>query len=536
MNGTELGEYVHYHAESYRNFGIGKSIPSSISPTSAYTTAKANIRQLAYQKNLSQQAKTLAKKLNDLRIDSLISPTDNYDQKVNDYVLTTLENSIPFAKIDSTSFDVIENMKFDSIFKLVKDGNLKKYKNAENGQYVYWGTLNNYRNQLNRLYRTLSKEVNDNNIKGLTPILNEIERIKKEILKIKREVKNDKTARIFFNDSNIDSTSIKKVIQDMNNLIGYIRAPKAVLLGEAGEYGTAALIALLADKINDTKVDFIDGIEEAVVGKNKSKTNFSNKIHNNGFINTEIFLSNTNIRKTKKGIQFYNNYTTDENGNVISVRGSQDTVDISVNINGSKLSKELGLNEINASIKNYSDAENKIKIISGTNLLSILTILYTPFINHYLNMITTHVEYNYKNNTRAKKLTDVDFQNQWENYNSLIKFTVAMRALSGIRNDVIDINKKNSDFFIVNDRTKKRFFVVDTYTLLKRIEKNVDDSMDFTSNSIPVFGRTQNKWVNANDRATGAERRITNIISKLHRRKISASLKPGVLVSTFSSL
>ncbi len=305
-------------------------------------------------------------------------------------------------------------------------------------------------------------------------------------------------------------TEVGQLLRDINSFkrtsFGY---PTKKDIGDLAEYAMAAALGVGGAVKRKAVNDLID--EFHVVGWQKSPTEyrrFSNLIY--------VDLVSKNLNKDRYGNPLNPpayNYEVD--GHIYSINGSQDTVDISIDLQkGSYLYNELGLDTLQASIKNLAqiNEEYGINILGGAPLLSILELASVDFINHYLNLLALN----------PKSEMAIHY------YKDEIRYMVAVRALSGMRGLIGD--QKYSDCFIVNARKDRRVYVWGTGDLLDKIETLRDngglrDALRLNGNALPrSLDNTFIEVQKGQSPYIGASIRISKLISQLHKYKIHASL------------
>ena len=348
-----------------------------------------------------------------------------------------------------------------------------------------------------------------------------IQAVKNELVEVKKKgVKNLDLAKIGVIRSDatnkIKDTDLGKLIDEANHLIAEAKGSEIPrIVGEAGE-GVVAAATYMAGNYG-AKVTQQLLRDNLIVGKNRQQTvlqGFSSYVD---LSQLERQFNNSYLEHGKK---LWEHDT--QSDTLIYTNGSQGTVDISIPLNpASDFAKDLGINEINASVKNYNDIDaHGIGAISGVPLLSIFMLINTNFVNHYLNLLGASGPPNLRDSLVAQRATGV------------IKHAVVARALTGARSKTYA--DKTADCLVVNNRKEKKVYVLSTYDLLRTIRSNYEKYASFEG--IPT--RLDNRWVGGEFGPAGnfwapsedaASTRITNLIAETHKFKIKMSLRPNTI-------
>ena len=206
--------------------------------------------------------------------------------------------------------------------------------------------------------------------------------------------------------------------------------------------------------------------------------------------------------------------TYDQDNGLYISKKSEDTVDISVKLDDDQ--NAFGTQNLKASIKNYGNIQTLkgVKAVSGVSLLGILQLSGTNFANHYMNR-------------QALKI-----QNNMEKYDNVVKYNLAVRALSGLRYQGFenDSSGKLSQYFIVHSRVHNRFFVFATQDLLKYLSSGFGQfNTGFGEiTGFPSFGFLEKANAFVGDKgklnSIDATARITNVLAQTHAQKLTMSL------------
>lgn len=241
-------------------------------------------------------------------------------------------------------------------------------------------------------------------------------------------------------------TALGEFLSQVNRLLKNGLSPTNRDFGTIGERSIAFAL-LVGNKVANNAIDnTVKDLVDKIVVSNQGTATKLNRFASTVYVNNITGEMNAYISdngQAKKG-KFY---FTDSDGSVESYSTSQDTVDISIELaNGSYLQQKLGLDALNASIKNVRSIDNEVKVLSGAPLIAILELASTDFINHYLNLLACF-------NIHS------GFANDLDDYNTEVYYLSAVRALSGIRQVDNPSLTRYSDCFIVNDRSRQQVFV-----------------------------------------------------------------------------
>lgn len=126
------------------------------------------------------------------------------------------------------------------------------------------------------------------------------------------------------------------------------------------------------------------------------------------------------------------------NGGIVDVIGSYSTTDLVITLPDDKqIFNELGLNGLNASLKNYNniDGYRGVHVLSESPLLTGLNFVGIDFANHYLNLFASG-----RYNSFAQ-----------DEYYDEMKRAYVVRGLLGMR-DIYDTNSNSNQLFIVHNK------------------------------------------------------------------------------------
>lgn len=196
-----------------------------------------------------------------------------------------------------------------------------------------------------------------------------------------------------------------------------------------------------------------------------------------------------------------------------SVIASQNKIDVVLNWKGK---------EINVSAKNLNmnpgAVSPYIHLVSQSSLLALLTSMSPDFVNHYLNMISTH---KYTKN-KLIQLQDIP---QYQETKDLLKLSLLASAFVGYKKDTSKAN-----IFIVNDNTSGKVRIYDINSLVNKIyTEGLLDKQAFLIEPAIENIILNNRFMGDQRSAEGATQRIQNVLSQIHGYKISVKFKKSIL-------
>lgn len=178
--------------------------------------------------------------------------------------------------------------------------------------------------------------------------------------------------------------------------------------------------------------------------------------------------------------------------------------------------------QLNISAKNISGIKN-ITVVEGTSVLFFLQDLLPEFVNHFLNMIVQH-----EDNGELNQINNEITVMKWN-----IKLIFLAMALTG------DVGGRDiANVFLINDNTKngkvRAIFMGDIINNMIQIIEKTDDSSftRFVSNPFNRELKTEipNSFVGDKNNLDNdnAQKRITNVLQEVHKRKLTMSINQGL--------
>ena len=301
----------------------------------------------------------------------------------------------------------------------------------------------------------------------------------------------------------------KYLLESLNEAIKIIRSIEkynSTVYGDVGEATIASAFGLAKDAANQVVFNAAT-VASGIKGKDKN-FNISNSphIYMSSFINADSLIN-------ERGMS--NKVWQNSVGVITAKSHTQETIDIVADIENNRfdLDKKLGIKQITASIKNYSNASN-VHLLSGAPLLSILNIGGIDISNHYLNFVGNQNEFN---------------DTSIISFNNVLKFLVAIRSLLGIKDNIHGSGSSviSNDFLIVNNKSAKKIQVVDTKKFINNLIQEMPKEMSVLSiDPLEIDLTNANQYIGTKGvpSAEFAKERIANLLTKVSQIKLSANL------------
>lgn len=567
-----VGNYVHWHANRYRQFGINKD-----SGDNNYKAARLTAYQMidnAFTQNNSistEQAKKLAEWYSQLtyagldkEIDKIITTNQNGEEVTATFV--DILNEMLKQEAESANQKLPVTLTPDIMKKLLQERTAAIVKNlgkardiSRNKEYVTKNVLKQYVDSLKSAMDAFSKITPEQTINiesglaMLNPLpgneklatLHDLEMaIRKLHTYLKDELEQNGAKRYYFQDTAFSNgISIKQVLQNAKQYLDLLKGTYGFGLSGKG-FELVGVIQNMLDRgivkemITGTDMilsDFVKGLRD-----NVDKSGIWTGGQNNIVAHATADFDENLLGALKLGEGDLRNYHKVQNAfGTLEVVGAMDTEDLILTpAEGSELANAIGLKSLAASVKNYSTSDaHGIHIIDSTNLLNVMMLyLNSDFINHYLNIISVHPWLNMQSN-----LNDA---------NQIIYYAILARSILGAR--------KRNQVFIVNIRATR------TITVIRPEDFRVAETQLANLNSFlaihgdwPIVPKTESKdtdpgtekntynsWVAVQKEVetkrkgrimqsvpdeSMATARIANLIFQVHDVKISASLLPSAL-------
>lgn len=511
---TGLGNYIHSHAENYKKYGIsrgagerkgnsfsGKKASFQEATDEAHEWIK-NYLTLA-QNNSGRNVDTTAlEKLYNYMLGGKPVNQSQREQQLQQYlenhgqtVIAAFRQLHPGALIGNdlsvraTSSKAISKIQLKDTQKSIKKGT------ADKAITIIKKMKELVTDQKNR-NTIVNQALTSNNI-NISSVVSQMNALQSQIQALMPEG----TDNIQLGSG---AGSMRSAIDDLNNMIDTYFANKDVLKGELFELFLNSLEKVGQQVFNKAEEDILEGLNP--IGNKRTRV---------GYFNIDIQLVD-NLRKKileEQKLPSTVDAATIELANkfIISIKPSQTTVD--VELNASNMSQEIKelikLQEnLTISAKNYSAelAKRKgFKIVESMSLLSVLQLLGTNFGNHYLNMLGNNISIG-------------------EDVVSIIKKTLAIRGLLGVKNDTLQIDGSDTaGVFITNTRSEGQG-VIQVLTVHDILQKVINNPKLITTSKLPS-GLNNTRVDDEISSYTKAKIRIVNLLVDAHAKKITAHLK-----------
>ena len=509
-----LGDYIHRYYNNYLKYGVNNFRKPEYKGDELFTDLdnasqdiRNRVRQYSNMANAkAKTANTLEEYLNGIFYSKTI--LDNINNRENDDSVVDSRVKEIFETIGKAlnqHNSIFEEGFYNNAMGMIRR-NFEPIDEKQEQLTKTVGTFKSIVRSLEGLVQTLKRRgVND-------ATLNEMENIKNQIDNLIASSGKTKNKQFIKIENNQD------LIGKISQAINFINSQQDLLLVDsrlAGDIGEQVIAAALLCGDN-TQENILRYLKESVVGAEGTETvyQFSKNL------NATLLLEGGTFEKAGGGKDFHsrglNTTKTGElyknerfrhwriENNELRSSKSQDTVDVSVNLAeyNTDLQKALGIDRLNASIKNYANS-NQIKLLSGAPLLSILRIGNIKFANHYLNFIS------------RERLGMENAKINFSYFNEVLKNLIAIRGFLGIR----DLKQGGSsstrlnEYLIINDKSKRHVFVYYAPDLVKKISEGAMDLMDIKGLPDKVLP----SWKGVN-----SEGRIEHILAEINARKITA--------------
>lgn len=509
-----LGDYIHRYYNNYLKYGVNNFRKPEYKGDELFTDLdnasqdiKNRVRQYSNMANAkAKTADTLEDYLNGIFYSKTI--LDNINNRENDDGVVDSRVKEIFETIGKAlnqHNSIFEEGFYNNAMGMIRR-NFEQVDKEQTQLIKTVGTFKSIIRSLNGLISTLKKRgVNDASLENMIDISEQIE----NLITSSGKTKNKQFITIKNNQD---------LIGKISQAINFINSQQDLLLVDsrlAGDIGEQVIAAALLCGDN-AKENILQHLEESVVGADGTETvyKFSNNLNAKLLLEGGIFkkengdktFHSRGMNTTKSG-ELYKNERFRQwriEGNELKSNKSQDTVDVSVNLAeyNIDLQKALGIDRLNASIKNYANS-NQIKLLSGAPLLSILRIGNIKFANHYLNFIS------------RERLGMENSKINFAYFNEVLKNLIAIRGFLGIR----DLKQGGSsstrlnEYLIINDKSKRHVFVYYAPDLVKKISEEAMDLMDIKGLPDKVLP----SWKGVN-----SEGRIEHILAEINAKKITA--------------
>lgn len=555
-----LGNYIHYHAANYKQFGINKKGESGGADLgSALQANKDRLRELINTRSLSpQQCKALANYYtrlyyNQESLDKLITITDSNNQQVQvtfaDLVAEVVKQYSNNSAAKSVGGAQVERILQNALSKLASTVHSKA---NSGGAYIQRQTFEKYfdsvndmvkqatfaitRNQNNASFQQLTKAEKDLNERARQLLL-KFQEVNANLPKMSKEVARTSHSKINLTSNAHYIDILKSAIEEYNSLIVWYQGSfggmlagdtheVASALGQVIDAGVTEFATMSTNEITDYLKQNVlsgrntnntqtvaSGLDLKMLGQVQEQLENYNTAQNFGQYHTAV--------DTKAG-SFNIQFVSSNNS-----KGPQGTVDLELRPKGiSALEDALGTKAIQASLKNYSNIDTMyggtggVSIVSGTSLQAVMSIMDTDFLNHYMNLLGVYPS--------------------MQGSSGFVAANKELYRAAGIRGLMGQLEGQHSDVLIINNKQESKVYVIPTSFLREVDDVSQQININFTP-KIESYNKW-NQWVSSQGSKWGqgnnstnswkpdqeaAQRRIINYILDLHQIKLKVSLKPS---------
>ena len=492
-----IGNYVHFHAQNYLNFGISyddatKGGLAEAALNSSHAELQRIINAKYHNANWGKYSaflnNTIYPKNKRLYVAPSLPPQDI--SVVYDWINDTLSKN--YDQIVNNAKDLMTNPDVSSARSYLYKSSAKKNKSSGDTVYTKSIRLRTLLKLTKNVFDSYKKAIKIKNSATSAEVMQLAQQAEDNAKKVGDELqafifdltkattlsgvsktkfyqenqyKSAGAIRTDISNKEMD-TALGQLITRANQAIRMLQDPSSQISGDAGEYFVAAVTEALGATGNKNIYEILKnfGNTANVTGSDKTRQELIN------------FSSIISLDKVVEdmGKAFGKSLYERIDNTIIATDGTKDTVDVTVNIqNNQDLIKELGVSEFGASIKNYATLDptyvnpaGGVSLLSGAPLLSVLMLFNTDFVNHYLNLMGAHQPPIVKESYMA------------DNYKEELLWGIAVRAMSGIRGLSANMSKKFSDVLIINDKSAEHVYVISTSNLLNKIYGNMDKYFD----------------------------------------------------------
>lgn len=496
-----IGDYIHFHYDYYKTYGLKtkrlRDKDSSITPSDVLSKAHNNI--YSHFQNLGNwtNANNLSTQLNYFYggKGGEISST-HLDNKVRDAIEAAINTYLSDYEDRGLVLD-IDNLKFDYASG---HGNIKQ-------------GVGKFRSGLNRegevgkkaQIEGLIKKV-DNFIKASSSITSKdgltetdyrtLDRLRVNWESVRRQLKQLSKTRTFVS-SNMELIGMSgktyenygNFLQEFNSLLDNFRLGQAVYNGLLGEFIVPAILQAVENKGNEAINEIMKDFANNYKAKKQGSLGNRGSYINTGFESSQKILNKENFgvridsyidlpegSKKKERGEF--TYEQDVDGNLISVKATQDKVDAIIKYDDI---------DYNISMKNYqTDLHKRVQLHSGNLLRLIQT--ESDFINHYLNITSERIG---SQDMNSQKQAPQSVRNKAI---QVMNELVLSKSLTG---GVLKKGGKTNvaDYFVLNDSSNGKFYVIPMSALIEQgMSANGNKYINIKYNGVPNELIIQNKW------------------------------------------
>ena len=505
-----LGAYIHYYYNNYEKYGINFRDEDPKKPSAEEANRAVYEKLQKYMHNANVNANTEAAKKLSEHYTNLLYPTPiSKGGTVED---NTVSETI--YQLATQAFNEIKNTSYTT----------ENFKSAFTKAAIA--------DQIKQLHvKEKQQSINIEKVKTIVDILkdnaNTIQNVNiKDLQKFKLA---EKMIQDYINQNpNIKTVSNKGILSSLKYIVNELENNfqnniSAKLAGEMAEYIAARATLGIQTGLSN--------IQASIVGQEKQKT-YVPINHNLVDINMALEGITDQMREqlgVKRARGFNTGYKDGKfvKGDTVwgydaklsrfyTLKESAGTVDVSIDLQSKnlELSKLLGLDKINLSMKNYTSTQ--IKLIKGTPLLSVMQLGTDDFSNHYLSLMSSMQNLTSHTNFSPSSKSFAPIQE----YNLRIKEMIAIRSLTGERGQGQTF--RQNDFIVLNDKKNRKVNVYSVQDILNKILIYQEDLL--TIKGMPEK-RFRNRWRGPDyPDLGGIKQRIAEVIANANKYKLTATL------------
>lgn len=172
--------------------------------------------------------------------------------------------------------------------------------------------------------------------------------------------------------------------------------------------------------------------------------------------------------------------------------------------------KQLGI-----SAKNY-DVNYYVHVVSGSSLLFMLQDVNSDFVNHFLNLYTSHGKLKGQSSVTTDNMTLASRKGA---ILSEIKLILMYKALTGD-----NYKRSSANLFIINDSKTGTVKVFDMEEIMKKINGDQIRGIKINDKTFNEKTTLKNDWAEGS-----AKQRISKLLLDIHSQKVSASVEARYL-------
>lgn len=473
----KIGDYIHWTASGYNKYGIYRKSKEK----------NRNIDFTAFQNQEVAKAKAvLGSSISDSTITQVQDTLNNFFGNWKNSKLNTKEEKILEAVMEQMSKQFEKTL-----------GNINYFGDITQTEEMKQASISQIRTLANRKDNKLSPQQINNKINLLNELIKKIEASQNNFTEKEKleSVVNSlqmqaKDLYSHLTDPNIMPLATAEELKKETSLKNQIN--KAIK-----EYAALPALSLQKGEFFEYLVTYVMGVANGMTIKEINKNLDSLKI---GGQNEKIEINTDNFGILDDDNELHSiNFDKD----VLSIKQSQGKIDVYIDINKD--------NRYGASLKNIglSKQHSWIHTVSGSNLLFFLQDMAPNFVNHYLNLNSTH-----KGNAGKIKEEDKDASRQ------AMKTVIAVKSITGAT-----YNRKAAQVFIVNDNKTGTVKVLSMQKIVDAINDMAqlsDISVKLNEKSIINANLFVNQSVGPGD--TYGVQRISNLLNSLRQIKLSSGI------------